>query len=110
MVAELYQAHQLTRKLEQGSRARSLLAEQSELARAQLARSEARLQEFRTRTGRDREEGIGVDAGELAALNNQLVLAGADRTTWQARLDQLRGSLALGRPAPPRAPRCCSRT
>ncbi len=97
MVAELYQAHQLTRKLEQGSRARSLLAEQSELARAQLARSEARLQEFRTRTGHDREEGIGVDGGELAQLNNQLVLAGADRSAHEARLEHLRGSLAGGR-------------
>jgi hypothetical protein len=98
MVAELYQAHQLARKVEQGSRARSLLAEQSELARAQLARSEARLQEFRARTGHDREEGIGVDGGELAQLNNQLVLAGADRTAREARLDQLRGSRAGGRP------------
>lgn len=97
-VAELYRADQQARRQEQGSRARSLLAEQSELARAQLARSEARLQAFRARTGPDREGGIAVDSGELAALNNQLVLAAAERTAREARLAQLRTSLQSGSP------------
>ncbi len=95
-LAELYQAHQLARKQEQGSLARSLLTEQSELARAQLARSEAKLQAFRARTGPDREQGIGVETRELAELNHQLVLAAADRTARQARLQQLRHSVDAG--------------
>ncbi|HEX8373996.1 MAG TPA: GNVR domain-containing protein, partial [Geminicoccaceae bacterium] len=96
-LAELYLAAQTERKQAAARRAGGWLAEQRELVRGQLEHAQADLAAFQDRDGKERGGGaLAVERDEIADLNRQLVLAGADRSAREARLGQLRVGAAAG--------------
>ena len=89
-IADLYVTGQLDAQIAVTRRASSWLEQQVDRLRAAVATSEARVEEYRRKSGLIEANGNLLASTELSELNQQLILASATRAEAQARLDGAR--------------------
>jgi capsular exopolysaccharide synthesis family protein len=88
-VAELYIEDQQKTLLDLNARSRSWLSDQIEELRTRVSSSEARVEEFRAKSGLIEGTGSELQTQELTELNSQLSAARAARAEAQARVASL---------------------
>jgi polysaccharide biosynthesis transport protein len=95
-IAHAYVEVQLEEKLGATRRASAWLGEQVEQLRWKVFGSELAIEEFRAANGLVDAAGQGLDTHQVAVLTNSLIDAQAERSTKEARLQNLRAMRASG--------------
>ncbi len=95
-VAELYVENRLDTKRTANSRAAEWLSARADQLRAALLESEQAIATYRASNELIDTQGVMLDDETLAALNKELIVARADRTQRQAKLNQIRKLRANG--------------
>jgi polysaccharide biosynthesis transport protein len=95
-VAELYIAGQREARLDLNAQARAWLSQQIDALRSQVARSEAKVEDFRAKTGLLAGAGAELQSQQLTDLSTQLTAARAARSEADARVANLERLVGSG--------------
>ncbi len=100
-LAELYVVSQLETMFEATRRANAWLSGRVADLRQELSHSEKAVEDFRRTSGLVEGKGasgrgVTIESQQIAELNTQLVLASAERTAAEARLNKVRALIASG--------------